>query len=256
MLAYDYPLDLGGSPSAGRYSIAIGSGSVTPTATDTALTTEIFRKAVAVRYVVSSYTSRMMTTFLATEPPGTSNAFYEFGLFTESPITGVTNSSFESWSAGSPVGWDKTGGSWVASGSNVYDGTASAELSGSALFSQHLYPFNSFWQGRNITFRCTVQEATKTGHQTKLFLSDGVGTTLGNAHTGGSACQLLSVTRTIDSDATDLEFGIQIEQGTSWVDWANVNVDGEMLAHTLATVAKTNLQPMNVTWDIYMDTIA
>jgi len=58
--------------------IAVGTTVITPAATDTSLTGELFRKACSTVTVLSSYTQRYVTTFL---PGDFNNTVRGFGLF-------------------------------------------------------------------------------------------------------------------------------------------------------------------------------
>lgn len=265
-LSYDYPINYEtGSPSAGRYSVGIGFGTAEPSAADTALGNEIFRKAVAVRYVARTYSARLMTTFTTMEPPvfpGTiENTLTEYGLFDESPIT-IANSSFSTWTGGSADNWVNT--NCTVSGTTGtaywYEPSGSAcqvvRTSGTALVYQDI-TFDNSWRSQSLTFRMPVKENTKVGSQSCLYIYDGVSYTYGADHPGGagSPYSLLSVSKTISGTAGTLQVGAAVKYGTAWLDWANLTPDGKLLARALINIDKGSTQPMNLTWDIYLDEI-
>lgn len=265
-LAYDYPINYyTGSPSAGRYSVAVGTGTATPSAADAALGNEIFRKAVTVRYVARTYSARLMTTFTTLEPPvfpgTTQNTITEYGLFDESPIT-IANSSFNTWTGGSA-------NSWLSSGCTLSGTTGTAywyepsgsvaqvvKTSGTAKVYQNI-TFDNSWRSQSLTFRLAVKEKTKAGSQSYLYIYDGVNYTYGNPHAGGAGTpySVLSVTKTLSGTAGTLQIGAMVPTGTAWLDWANLTPDGKLLARATIDIDKGSTQPMNLTWDIYLDEI-
>lgn len=267
-LAYDYPINYyTGSPSAGRYSIGIGTGTADAYASDAALGNEIFRKAVSVRYVARTYSARLMTTFTTAEPPvppGSTNvAITEYGLFDESPIA-VTNSSFGTWSGtpASPNGWTYTDCTISGTTGTAYwyepSGSVAAVVrtAGTAKVYQNI-AFDNSWRGQSLTFRMAVKEDTKAGSQACLYIYDGVSYTYGGNHPGGTETpySVLSVTKSIDGTAGTLQVGAMVKFGPAWLDWANLTLDGKLLARATIDIEKGSTQPMNLTWDIYLEEI-
>jgi len=99
-------------------------------------------------------------------------------------------------------------------------GTYSASVTRVGADASLYHDLSSFadYQGRKITFGCWVYATVAS--RARLSISDGVGSTNGSYHTGGSSWEFLEVTRNIDIAATRLRSEMQINTGntTSYFD--------------------------------------
>lgn len=131
---------------------------------------------------------------------------------TANPTNLLTNGDFEAWSAGTavaPDGWTLYQAT-AAQGSTTPApklGTYYAELTGagatpSLYQSIHTTKGIAYWKGRTITFGCWVYAVAAGAY---LAISDGVGGSNSlSSHTGDSTWQWLTVTRTLDANATQV----------------------------------------------------
>jgi hypothetical protein len=136
----------------------------------------------------------------------------------------VRNADLEVWLAGTsvaPTGWTLTGsGATVAQdasnkkvnsfaaavtrvGNDCYLGQNVAALFGPA----------AWWQGKTVTVGAWVRATVAS--RARLAINDGVGTTNGSYHTGGSAFEYLTVTRTLNGAATQVEVRLVVDTGNT-----------------------------------------
>lgn len=136
------------------------------------------------------------------------------------PTNLLSNGDFESWSNGTssaPDGWT-AGGAGVAVARN--DGAAYIKLGTYSLGMgrngtncstyQNIETSKgiAYWKGRTVTFSCWVKCAT--ADRARLALDDGPSETDSSYHTGGDTWQLLTLTHTVDSSATQIRLYCQI----------------------------------------------
>lgn len=149
----------------------------------------------------------------------------------------VANPGFEAWGSGpsaAPSGWSVLGaGASVARSSNEYqDGKYSPQLTyGSAIASirQPIQDFNYF-KGKTLTLGMWV--LCSTASIARIGINDVVGETDSAYHTGVGEWEWLTVTRTIDSAATNLEILMRVDAaGLAYCDGA-VLIEGSSVAPT------------------------
>lgn len=130
------------------------------------------------------------------------------------------------WAAGDAVSPTHYG-TLVGSGGSVARDTTDYQSNGMAmkvtLGSQDTYvpqtifssaEFPTYWRSKDFSFSCAVK--TSTASLAKIGIYDGVGTTFSSYHTGGGSWEWLTVTRTLDASATELEIRFQSDiDGTS-----------------------------------------
>jgi hypothetical protein len=123
----------------------------------------------------------------------------------------LTNGNFELWTAGTdvaPDGWTLTGtGATVARESTTIKlGTYSVKLTSFENNFVRLYKSIhelkgiNYWKGKTVTFGCWVYASNANRAQLQLY--DDVNGDVSSYHTGDSTWQYLTVTRTIDVNAT------------------------------------------------------
>jgi hypothetical protein len=128
------------------------------------------------------------------------------------PTNLLSNGDFEVWTAGTsaaPDGWTLAGAAaTVAQEATIIKlGTYSTKVTrvgNDCTIKQSIHTIKgiNYWKGRTVTFGCWVYATVADRGFIQIF--DGVGTTNSSKHTGDSTWQLLTVTRTIDSSATEL----------------------------------------------------
>jgi len=131
---------------------------------------------------------------------------------TVNPTNLLSNGNFESWSAGTavaPDGWILSGltsGAIAREATIIKQGTYSVKMTRSGT-DGNIYQYYSvpkgitYWKGRNVTYGCWVY-ATEAS-TTRIGTGDlEGGLTYSSWHTGGSAWEWLTVTRTIDASAS------------------------------------------------------
>lgn len=150
----------------------------------------------------------------------------------------LKNGSFEHWTGEEPrvfAGWTREGdGVLIRDSTTVKVGAWSAKLQNnpaSALLLCHSVPPASFGynEGRVVTFGCHVN--TNVSSRARIQIDDGVGSSYSDYHSGSGEWELLTVTRTIASGATKLEFRVGIITGSSVVAYFDgaVAVEGKFL---------------------------
>jgi len=119
----------------------------------------------------------------------------------------LPNPDFEVWSGALPDGWSSFGnGTYTKETTIVKSGSQSIKLVASATNTNSLYQLIhlktgiSFWQGKTISLGVWVYSSTAAS--AFISIADGVGETLSSFHSGSSAWEFLTVTRTIDVNAT------------------------------------------------------
>jgi hypothetical protein len=133
----------------------------------------------------------------------------------------VMNGDFEGWMAGTAVApscWTLVGaGAAVAREATIIDRfTYSAKLTAALntiTYLQQTVPWSVHYKGSSISVGCRVH--ADDAQRVCLVLYDGVGSTFGGMHTGGSAFEWLTVTRTLDANATELTVRLYIVSGAS-----------------------------------------
>ena len=75
------------------------------------------------------------------------------------------------------------------------------------------HPDYTLYPGRQMTFGCWVYATV--ADRVRISLGDGVGTTNSSYHTGDSTWQYLTVTRNIDTSATRLRCGMEVNTGNT-----------------------------------------
>lgn len=129
--------------------------------------------------------------------------------------------NMESWSAGTsaaPDGWTLSGlGASVAREATIIkQGTYSAKLtrSGTDCFIYsviHEEEGIGYWQGRKVTLGVWVYATS--ANKVRIFISDGVDSTLSSYHTGGSSWEWLTVTKDIAVTATNVWAACYVDSG-------------------------------------------
>jgi len=156
----------------------------------------------------------------------------------ENPTNLLTNGDFELWSSGAsvaPDGWtlDGSGATVAREQSTIKIGTYSAKLISSTNNPAELYQyFNAtrginYFKGRTVTFGVWVWASV--ANKVSIFISDSVNGTQSSYHPGDSAWHFLTVTRTIDINATDVRcviYGASTSSITFYFDGA-ICVEGE-----------------------------
>ncbi len=129
-------------------------------------------------------------------------------------VPSITNADMESNS-------DWTGG--TQSGLQAHGGTKSWTVSAGNDFSYQDISFDSDWKNGRFTFSCWVwTDNAATG---RLQLNDGVGTTSGSKHSGGSSWEQLSVTRQLDSSATKVRLLLDNDGGSDFLYFDDATID-------------------------------
>lgn len=75
------------------------------------------------------------------------------------------------------------------------------------IFSSSEFP--TYWRSKEFSFSCAVK--TSVASLGKIGIYDGVGTTFSSYHTGGGSWEWLTVTRTLDASATELQIRFQAD---------------------------------------------
>ena len=138
------------------------------------------------------------------------------------PVNAIPNSSFETWERGTSVAPDNwavagAGATIAREGTTFKHGTYSAKLTRSgadATLSANVlveYGGLTYVRGEEYTFKAWVLATVAS--RARLYINDGIGSTFSSYHTGGSAWEELSVTRTLDGSATELTIGFQVATG-------------------------------------------
>jgi len=149
-----------------------------------------------------------------TKPVGTPGGFN----FTE-------NGDVETWNAGAsspPTGWGAVvgaGASIAKDTTNVKIGLAAAALTRSVVdcyLPQRVdqiagFPQAAIWRSRPVVLGAWVRATVAS--RARLLIYDGIGSTASAYHTGGSAWEFLTVKRTIDAAATQVQLRLQVDTG-------------------------------------------
>jgi len=111
-----------------------------------------------------------------------------------------------------PTGWsvEGTGATWVQSTEQVHGGTYSGKLTraGTNCAAHQDHADYAKYKGLQATMYAWVHASVAA--QASLYINDGVASTYGATHTGGGAFELLTVTRTLSSVATNLRGGLLV----------------------------------------------
>ena len=159
----------------------------------------------------------------------------------ENPVNLLANGNFKNWSLGDndlPDNWNifhaGTPVLTVAKESSIVKlGTYSCKLTReggdiSAVYQQfHTEKGLNYWKGRRVTFGCWVY-ATAV-EVANIYIYDSVGVYSSDWHPGDGTWRLLTVTCTIDADATEIS-GSLWNSGTGTGADASCYFDGAMLA--------------------------
>ncbi|GEM_PF-5851327 len=144
------------------------------------------------------------------------------------PTNLLSNWNFEYWPNGASsdaANWAPSGGTIAREATTVKISTYSAKLTSTT---DYLYQNVTavkginYWKGRTCTLSCWVNASAAS--RARIAIYDGVNWNYSSYHTGGSSFELLSVTATVDSSATELTAVLKIENGTS----TSVYFDGAM----------------------------
>jgi len=142
----------------------------------------------------------------------------------------LLNGSVEKWGAGAavaPDGWTLTGASATTArngaGAQVKIGNYSADVVrvgtdaylGQIVTTPLVFPnaASAYWQSRTVTLAAWVRATVAS--RCRVGINDGVASTFSTYHTGGSAFELLTATRTVSGSATQLEARLQVDTGNT-----------------------------------------
>lgn len=149
--------------------------------------------------------------------------WYEHTTRAQIPNANFTaNGDLEAWSAGTavaPDSWTLTGtnAKTARNGTNFKHGTYAADVvrvGNDAYLSQvvsTLKPPAAWWRSKTVTLAAWVRATVAS--RARLVINDGVGTSASSYHTGGSAFEHLTVTRTLDAAASTVELRLQVDTG-------------------------------------------
>ena len=170
----------------------------------------------------------------------------------------LQNGDFENWGAGastSPDWWIAVGGAIARDSGTVKQGTYSCKFTSSAgdYVRQYVHTTKGidYWKGRSVTFSGWVYATA--GSRASLQIADGVGSTNSSFHTGDSTWQRLSVTRIIDSSATNIQLLFNIAAGSSlafYFDGADAYEGSSQFANTPHPNDSHKSKVLNTTYDI------
>ena len=151
---------------------------------------------------------------------------------TVNPTNLLVNGDFEIWSNAVPpvpLGWAYAD-TVAVENTIVKMGLSSLKLTRSTgtCYCYQSIPVSrgiTYWKGRTVTFGCWVYATVAS--RAKLRINDGVGDTSSAFHSGGSAWEWLSVTRTLNANASQVVFVCDIVTGntTAYFDGA-IAVEG------------------------------
>ncbi len=113
-----------------------------------------------------------------------------------STTASLTNKDFEldaNWTGGARS---------TGPGGTAHGGTYSWQCTSAQTATQAADTWTNSWRSNPFVFLCWVHSAAAS--KTRIAIYDGMGTTYSDYHTGGSTWEYLSVTRTLDSSATEL----------------------------------------------------
>jgi hypothetical protein len=141
-------------------------------------------------------------------------------------VSFARNGNLETWLAGTavaPTNWTLTGsGATVArDGTNFKIGTFAAALTRVGndcyLAQNAVTSFGpaAWWQNRQVTFGAWVRATA--GSRARLHIHDGVGSSASEYHTGTGLWEWITVTRTIDNAATQVEIRLAVDTGNTTV---------------------------------------
>ncbi|MFH1328629.1 MAG: hypothetical protein ABIH76_07315 [Candidatus Bathyarchaeota archaeon] len=146
--------------------------------------------------------------FMEYSTPALAQAAYVTNDVNEIPV----NPSFETWTAGEggpPDGWTASGDvgqTFIRESSIVERGTYSGRMGGTGpgYYYQDISAAKglAYWKGKNCTLGCWVW--CDTASRARIGIYDAVGVTNSSFHSGNSTWEFLTVTRTIDANATSL----------------------------------------------------
>lgn len=136
----------------------------------------------------------------------------------------VFNGDVEIWGSGTSsaaTGWTLNGaGATVAKDTtNFKVGTAAMALTRAGtdctlqLTVTTAYPPATFWRSRTVTFGAWVRATVAS--RARIRIDDGVSTSFSSYHSGGSAFEFLTVTRTLDAAATTVQVAFQVDTGNT-----------------------------------------
>lgn len=129
-------------------------------------------------------------------------------------------SNMEDWVDGAsaaPTNHTLTGASATVAREStiVKQGTYSARVTrvGTDCTLYYDHPDYTLYPGRQMTFGCWVYATVAS--RARISLGDGVGTSNSSYHTGDSTWQYLSVTRNVDTAATRIRVGMEVNTGNT-----------------------------------------
>ena len=145
------------------------------------------------------------------------------------------NADMQVWGSGTglaPTGWTTFGGSATAAKNTTAGqfktGIASAALTRSGTdcyFAQDVsaivdYGPVGWWQNRQVTIGAWVRATVAS--RARIGINDGVGSSFSAYHSGGSAFEWLTVTRTLSGSATKVECRLQVDTGNTTAQFDSV----------------------------------
>lgn len=138
------------------------------------------------------------------------------------------NASFEIFGTGTgtsapPTGWAISTGQMNSPGkdtTNIKYGLAAAAVQRTGGVNAKIiqnavtaYPPATSWRSQAVVFGCWVRATVAS--RARLGIDDGVGSANSSYHTGGSAFEWLTVSRTLDASATKVEVQLLVDSGNT-----------------------------------------
>lgn len=151
--------------------------------------------------------------------------------------------NMEDWDAGASAAPTEhtlsgAGASVAREATTIKQGTYSAAVtrSGADTTLYHDFPDYDDYLGRKMTFECWVYATVAS--RGRIAINDGVGTTASSYHTGAAGWEKLSVTRNIDSSATQVRLEHHVNTGntTAYFD-GGILVEGPTGITVLTSIA-------------------
>jgi len=141
------------------------------------------------------------------------------------PTNLISNGAMELWTAGTsvaPDGWTLSGvgatvDRWTSTNIGLYVARLT-RVTNNCNISQSitggLFPV-AYWRGKSVTLGCWVYSTVAT--RGKIYIYDGVGSSVSAYHPGDSTWRFLTVTRVIDASATNVIAYLQVDTGDTSV---------------------------------------
>ena len=131
-----------------------------------------------------------------------------------------------------------------------YAATVTAGAGAPAKLYQQLATYANY-KGKELRLKAAVKH--NVASQARICIADGIGTTYSSYHTGGNTWEVLEVTRTIATNASKLEVGLEIIANASGVlfDWTGLFEIGKLWARAVVNISKIDGQVLHIIWEIY-----